>query len=105
MRVVATHDSVMDPLQFSARRELELRHIDPRRNRARRYHLSKCRSLFGELSILITWGRIGARPRLRLETFRNEATRSARWHGLLARRSSHGYQVVVEARPSLAAVA
>lgn len=73
-------------------KELELRQIDPARGRARRYHLARSRSLFGESAILITWGRIGRPARVRIETFRSEAKLRARWSELLARRHAHGYQ-------------
>lgn len=72
--------------------ELELRQIDPSRGRARRYHLARSRSLFGECAILITWGRIGRPARVRMETFANEAKLRARWRELLARRHAHGYE-------------
>jgi len=71
--------------------EATLRHIDPKRARARSYHLRTCRSLFGEPAILITWGRIGRRPRVRLETFASPVDLEARWCELLARRGAHGY--------------
>jgi predicted DNA-binding WGR domain protein len=70
---------------------LEFRQVDPARGRSRRYRLAESRSLFGELALLITWGRIGAQPRVRVETFASEVARVARWEELLARRSAHGY--------------
>jgi predicted DNA-binding WGR domain protein len=73
-------------------RELELRQIDPARGRARRYHLARSQSLFGESAILITWGRIGRPARVRIETFISEAKLRERWRELLARRHAHGYQ-------------
>jgi len=75
----------------SAQRALELRQVDPVRHRVRRYHIAECRSLFGEHSLLITWGCIGRRARIRLETFGSAAKLDERWHELLARRGSHGY--------------
>lgn len=71
--------------------ELELRQIDPARGRARRYHMARSRTLFGERAILISWGRIGRPARVRVETFATEAKLNARWRELLARRWSHGY--------------
>lgn len=71
--------------------ELELRQVDPARGRARRYHLARSRSLFGERAILITWGRIGRPARVRIETFGSEAKLQKRWQELLARRRAHGY--------------
>lgn len=77
--------------QPNTRPALELRQVDPARGRARRYHVAESRSLFGERALLITWGRIGSAPRVRLETFANEAELEARWSELLARRDAHGY--------------
>lgn len=72
---------------------LELRSIDSSRRRARRYHLAECRSLFGEAGLLITWGRIGARARVRIETFATFGELAERGEELLARRNAHGYQL------------
>lgn len=74
-----------------SRSAIELHQVDPARGRARRYHVAESRSLFGELALLITWGRIGSTPRVRLETFMNESELAARWTELLTRRQAHGY--------------
>ena len=84
---------------------LELRQIDPARGRARRYHLAESQSLFGDLAIFISWGRIGKPPRVRLETFANEAARSTRWDELLARRNAHGYVLHPSSRTRAGAIA
>lgn len=73
--------------------DLELRHVDPARGRARRYHVSECRSLFGEFGLLVTWGRIGKPTRVRLETFASAAELGERRTELLARRFAHGYAI------------
>jgi predicted DNA-binding WGR domain protein len=72
--------------------ELEFRSIDRARGRARRYHLARGRTLFGESAILITWGRIGRPARVRVETFSTETKLRTRWRELLARRRAHGYR-------------
>jgi predicted DNA-binding WGR domain protein len=72
---------------------MELRSIDPTRRRSRRYHMAECRTLFGERALLITWGRIGAPPRVRFETFASSAKLVERREELLARRNAHGYEV------------
>jgi predicted DNA-binding WGR domain protein len=72
---------------------LELRSVDPARGRARRYRMAVCRTLFGELGLLITWGRIGGPTRVRLEAFESAAELAERQQQLLARRSAHGYEV------------
>jgi predicted DNA-binding WGR domain protein len=82
----------------------ELRQIDAGRNRFRRYHMSECRSLFGEPGLVVAWGRIGRAPRVRVETFPSPAGRKARWTELLTRRDQHGYTVVTERVESRAAI-
>jgi predicted DNA-binding WGR domain protein len=76
---------------IEADQTVELRSVDPKRNRARHYHLSTCRSLFGEHALLITWGRIGQPPRARLETFDSLSDLMQRRTELLSRRRAHGY--------------
>jgi len=76
---------------MKTRPPVELRSIDSARVRARRYYLAECRSLFGEPALLITWGRIGRLPRVRLETFAFAEALLERREELLARRSAHGY--------------
>lgn len=73
--------------------EIKLTSIDPSRDRARRYHLAICRSLFDGYALLITWGRIGRLPRVRVETFETLAELEARRTELLARRRAHGYEL------------
>lgn len=48
---------------------LYLERIDPSRNMARFYAISVQPTLFGELSLVRRWGRIGARGRDKIETF------------------------------------
>jgi predicted DNA-binding WGR domain protein len=71
--------------------DIELTSVDPARRRARRYRLTTFRSLFGSPALLISWGRIGQLPRVRIETFTSEAELEARHAELLARRHAHGY--------------
>lgn len=48
---------------------LYLERIDPNRNMARFYAMSIQPTLFGELSLIRNWGRIGATGRNKIETF------------------------------------
>lgn len=48
---------------------LYLERIDPSRNMARFYAMSVQPTLFGEVSLVRRWGRIGARGRDKIETF------------------------------------
>jgi predicted DNA-binding WGR domain protein len=70
---------------------LELRLIDPLRNRFRIYRLGEQPTLFGEEALVVEWGRIGGRLRVRSETFAERESLSRRRRELLARRHRHGY--------------
>jgi predicted DNA-binding WGR domain protein len=52
---------LLDPLRLTRR--------DPERNMARFYALALEPTLFGEVTLLRTWGRIGTRGQVRIETF------------------------------------
>jgi predicted DNA-binding WGR domain protein len=72
--------------------DLELRLVDPAKNRFRIYGLTECRTLFGEPCLRIVWGRIGnRRPRERSEVFSDRTALVQRRDELLARRGHHGY--------------
>jgi predicted DNA-binding WGR domain protein len=72
--------------------DVELRLVDPSRNRFRIYGLTECRTLFGELCLRIVWGRIGNRRlRERSETFPDRPSLVRRRRELLGRRERHGY--------------
>jgi predicted DNA-binding WGR domain protein len=72
--------------------DVELRLVDPSRNRFRIYGLTECRTLFGELCLRIVWGRIGNRRlRERSETFPDRTALVHRRRELLGRRERHGY--------------
>ncbi len=49
-----------------------LHRIDPKANMARFYCVDVAATLFGDVSVLRTWGRIGTRGRTRLETCATE---------------------------------
>lgn len=69
----------------------ELRLIDPARNRFRLYGMTESRTLFGEACLVIAWGRIGHRLRVRTELFDDARALERRRLALLARRRRHGY--------------
>jgi predicted DNA-binding WGR domain protein len=72
--------------------DVELRLVDPKRNRFRLYGVTRGRTLFGERCLQIVWGRMGhARMRERTETFANVTMLEQRWKELLERRRQHGY--------------
>ncbi len=70
---------------------IELRLIEPAKNRFRLYGMTECRTLFGEACLVIAYGRIGHRLRRREETFTDEPALGRRRRALLARRRRHGY--------------
>ncbi|MDP8999426.1 MAG: WGR domain-containing protein [Myxococcota bacterium] len=73
-------------------RDVELRLVDPSRNRFRVYGLTVCRTLFCEPCLRIVWGRLGNRSlRERSETFADGEALEHRWLELLDRRKRHGY--------------
>jgi predicted DNA-binding WGR domain protein len=74
--------------------DLELRLVDPDKNRYRLYGMTETRTLFGEPCLLIAWGRIGApKLRRRTETFADACSLERRRRALLARRRRHGYAI------------
>jgi predicted DNA-binding WGR domain protein len=87
-------------LTTSALDDVELRLIDPDRNRFRLYGMTECLTLFGELCLVIAWGRIGQPLRRRSEMFVDRDALERRRDALLARRRRNGYRV---ASPSAAA--
>jgi predicted DNA-binding WGR domain protein len=72
---------------------IDLRLIDPPRNRFRHYCIRQGRTLFGEPFLVIEWGRVGRRLRVREETFADGLSLEQRRGELLARRRRHGYVV------------
>jgi len=84
-------------------RDLELRLVDPAKNRLRIYGLTECRTLFGELCLRIVWGRIGnRRPRERTEVFEDRGALERRREELLGRRRRHGYVSTTPRAPARA---
>jgi predicted DNA-binding WGR domain protein len=77
--------------------DVELRLIDPERNRFRLYGMTRCSTLFGEPCLVVAWGRIGQPLRRRSETFADGAALERRRDALLARRRRRGYAVTLPA--------
>jgi len=73
---------------------MELRSVDPARNRQRRYALSIQYRVDGGAELVIAWGRIGQRARVRVESFESVIDLRRRYAALLARRRRHDYQQV-----------
>lgn len=70
---------------------LRLRRIDPARNMARFYFLSLQPTLFGEMSLIRQWGRIGAEGQKKVETFASEQDAVRAWMRLERMKRRRGY--------------
>lgn len=68
-----------------------LHRIDPARNMARFYRLSLQPTLFGGLSVVRTWGRIGTRGRIRIDLHPTEEQALAALVQLEAAKRRRGY--------------
>jgi len=71
---------------------LHIRRIDPARNMARFYELSIGSTLFGELSLTRSWGRIGTRGQSRVHLFGNEQAAVELFLDLLKQKRQKGYR-------------
>lgn len=68
-----------------------LRRIDPSRNMARFYVLALQPTLFGEVSLVRNWGRIGTMGRQKIELFECAGSAEAALSKLAARKVKRGY--------------
>jgi predicted DNA-binding WGR domain protein len=69
-----------------------LHRIDPARNMARFYALALQPTLFGEVSLLRAWGRIGTHGRAKIETFATAEQAAGALTRLEARKRKRGYR-------------
>lgn len=69
-----------------------LRRIDPARNMARFYCLSLQPTLFGEVSVLREWGRIGTLGRCRIDSHSDAEQAAAAFRKLEAVKRRRGYR-------------
>ncbi|MGO7919413.1 WGR domain-containing protein [Rhizobium ruizarguesonis] len=70
---------------------LYIERIDPDKNMARFYALSIEPSLFGETSLVRSWGRIGSRGQQKIHVFDSEAKAVDLLLTLLRKKRSRGY--------------
>ncbi len=70
---------------------IHMRLFDPEHDRLRLYSMREQMTLFGTPELLIEWGRLGHRLRLRIERFPCSEMLEKRKAELLARRHRHGY--------------
>jgi predicted DNA-binding WGR domain protein len=69
-----------------------LHRIDPSRNMARFYALAIQPTLFGEISLLRAWGRIGTRGRRLVETYTDSEAAAAAFARMEKRKRRRGYR-------------
>jgi predicted DNA-binding WGR domain protein len=68
-----------------------LRRVDPSRNMARYYALSLQPTLFGEMSLVRQWGRIGTRGRQKVEFFTGDDEAALALSKLAVQKKKRGY--------------
>ncbi|TBC05602.1 WGR domain-containing protein [Rhizobium ruizarguesonis] len=73
---------------------LYIERIDPSKNMARFYALSIGPNLFGETSLVRSWGRIGSRGQQKIHVFDSEAKAVDLLLTLLRRKRSRGYRIL-----------
>jgi predicted DNA-binding WGR domain protein len=74
---------------------LRLVSVDPKRNRARVYVLTWQPTLWGEIALVRTWGRLDHPGRSQMTIYHDREQAQADLRRLLRRRLQHGYQLVV----------
>ena len=72
--------------------EIVLRRVDPTRNMARFYGLSLQPTLFGEVSVVRSWGRIGTRGRIKIATHASGEGAATDFARLEAAKRRRGYR-------------
>ena len=75
-------------------RPVHLNRIDPDRNMARFYRVDVTPNLFGEASVLRSWGRIGTWGRMRIETFASTETAEFNANHIVRAKMRRGYSAV-----------
>ncbi len=77
---------------------IHLHRIDPTRNMARFYRLSIEPNLFGEISLVRTWGRIGGKGRTMIEMLETPRDGERRRDALEQMKRRRGYEETKPAR-------
>lgn len=71
---------------------LHIQRVDPNRNMARYYELSLEPTLFGEISLVRAWGRIGRRGQRRVDLFATEKRAVEVFLEILRKKRAKGYR-------------
>ncbi|MHA6688398.1 WGR domain-containing protein [Mesorhizobium sp. A556] len=72
--------------------ETILHRVDPAQNMARFYCLSLQPTLFGEVSVVRAWGRIGTRGRMKIDSYPTGEGASAAFSRLERQKRRRGYR-------------
>ncbi len=83
-------------MQLSVAMPVLLIHVNPEVNMARFYGIELQPTLFGEVSVLRNWGRIGTRGRAMMVTFENPAQASEALMKLEKQKRRRGYVAATE---------
>lgn len=75
---------------------VHLIHVNPELNMARFYGIDVQSTLFGEMSVLRSWGRIGTKGRAMMVTYENAAQATAALQKLDKQKRRRGYVAVAE---------
>ncbi|MEY8880907.1 WGR domain-containing protein [Donghicola sp. XS_ASV15] len=67
-------------------------HIDPSQNMRRFYRLSLERTLFGEITLVRTWGRIGTHGQTMFQTYDHLSDAKTTYQALRAAKEKRGYR-------------
>ncbi len=83
-------------MELTANTPVHLIHVDPDVNMARFYGIELQLTLFGEVSVLRTWGRIGTNGQAMMVTYEDEAQATDALHKLERQKRRRGYVPVGE---------
>lgn len=83
-------------MELTATTSVHLIHVDPDVNMARFYGIELQPTLFGEVSVLRTWGRIGTNGQAMMVTYENEAQATDALNKLEKLKRRRGYVPVGE---------
>jgi len=73
--------------------QLELKKIDETQNMSRFYRMSLQPDLFGNISLLREWGRIGSHGQIRIDTYEEEAEAARAMIKLATAKQRRGYKL------------
>ena len=92
-RVASDDNLAMKPTEA---KPVHLIHVNPERNMARFYGIDIQPTLFGEMSVLRSWGRIGTKGRGMMVTFEDAAQATDALVKLEKQKRRRGYVAVTE---------